>query len=292
MDFILKKYEKLLNTLISQGFAFLTCKEFIINPSGKVIVLRHDVDASPENSLKFASIQAEMGIKGTYYIRTVSECFDEKIIKEIDSFGHEIGYHYETIYHCRGDIDKAYMQFCYNLDQLRKIVLVETICMHGSPYSKFDNRFIWEKYDYRILGIKAEPYFDINFEEILYLTDTGRRWDGGVVSIRDKSYDVKSNANIENYYADWKVKPIPGSLMNMTSRSIEFQNRYKFRTTSDIINVAEKGELPDKIMITFHPQRWTDKNFPWIKELIWQNIKNMVKYYINKKENNFLLLPC
>jgi hypothetical protein len=45
-------------------------------------------------------------------------------------------------------------------------------------------------------------------------------------------------------------------------------------------------------MITFHPQRWTDKNFPWIKELIWQNIKNMVKYYINKKENNFLLLPC
>ncbi len=35
-------------------------------------------------------------------------------------------------------------------------------------------------------------------------------------------------------------------------------------------------------MITFHPQRWTDKPGPWVKELVWQNVKNLVKRLIVK----------
>ena len=58
--------------------------------------------------------------------------------------------------------------------------------MHGSPCSKSDCRDIWKKYDYKKPGIIAEPYFDINFDEVFYLTDTGRRWDGWKVSLRDK----------------------------------------------------------------------------------------------------------
>jgi hypothetical protein len=36
-------------------------------------------------------------------------------------------------------------------------------------------------------GIIGEPYFDVDFSKMLYLTDTGRRWDGGIVSVRDKA---------------------------------------------------------------------------------------------------------
>ena len=79
------------------------------------------------------------------------------------------------------------MSFRENLEKLRRVVPVETICMHGSPLSKYDNRKLWEKYDYRDFGIIGEPYFDVNFEEVLYLTDTGRRWDGDSVNIRDKA---------------------------------------------------------------------------------------------------------
>ena len=38
--------------------------------------------------------------------------------------------------------------------------------------------------------------------------------------------------------------------------------------------------LPDTIMLTIHPQRWTDNYFFWIKELVWQKIKNGVKYFV------------
>ena len=32
----------------------------------------------------------------------------------------------------------------------------------------------------------------------------------------------------------------------------------RFHSTFEIIEAAEKGLLPDKIMINTHPQRWTD----------------------------------
>ena len=56
----------------------------------------------------------------------------------------------------------------------------------------------------------------------------------------------------------------------------------KFRYTWDIIEAVEKGLLPDKIMSNTHPQRWDDRFGPWVKELVWQNVKNVVKRYMIK----------
>jgi hypothetical protein len=131
-------------------------------------------------------------------------------------------------------------------------------------------------------GIIGEPYFDVDFSKVLYLTDTGRRWDGGIVSVRDKAQGSGRRAQGEESFANWSVKPIPGSLLNMTQQGIYFKKKYKFRSTSDIIRAAEEDELPDKIMMTFHPQRWTDKPVPWVKELVWQNVKNVGKYFLMK----------
>jgi len=39
----------------------------------------------------------------------------------------------------------------------------------------------------------------------------------------------------------------------------------RFRTTCDIIEAAEKGLLPDKIMLNTHPQRWDDRFGPWVR---------------------------
>ena len=57
----------------------------------------------------------------------------------------------------------------------------------------------------------------------------------------------------------------------------------KLRKTWDIIEAAESGLLPDKIMINVHPQRWTDNPVEWTKELVWQNFKNVVKRIIVRR---------
>lgn len=252
MDFTIKRYIKLLDYLMCNGYSFQTFDDFLNTPKQKSIVLRHDVDLLPYNSLRFAEIQAKMGIKGTYYFRAVPQSWDENIIKEIEALGHEVGYHYETMDTAKGDIDLAFNQFKFHLNELRKIVNVSTICMHGSPRSKFDNKDIWNKYDYRSLEIIGEPYYDINFDEVFYLTDTGRRWDGWKTSVRDK----------------------------VPQQNQWIQQNLVFCSTKDIINSSSKDELPDKIMFTFHPQRWHDNYFYWCRELIFQNLKNLVKRYL------------
>jgi len=137
------------------------------------------------------------------YFRVVPESFDPVVIKEISGLGHEIGYHYEDLSMAArsmgvrnrdarssplpGDLlEKGIAQFESNLEKLRELAPVKTICMHGSQLSKWDNRRLWEKYDYRDFGIAGEPYFDVDYSRVLYITDTGRSWNKRDASICDK----------------------------------------------------------------------------------------------------------
>ena len=249
MDFTVKTYKELLSALIKQQYHFQQFSEFILAPKEKSIVLRHDVDLLPFNSLAFAKIQAENNVKASYYFRAMPESWNEDVIKEIYSLGHEIGYHYECLTTCNGDMKEAIVDFENNLTSLRRLAPVSTICMHGSPMSKWDSKDLWKHANYRDYDIIGEPYFDVDFQKVYYLTDTGRRWDGEKVSVRDK---------------------------------VNLGSSLSFHATQQIIDAANKGQLPNQIMFTCHPQRWTDNKLKWGKELVVQNLKNQVKRFLIK----------
>ena len=276
--------------------------------------------------------------------------FDERIIKEIYYLGHEIGYHYEDVSisalrrngataqrqktgkgrttrdsrRTEEELAKiAIESFKTNLEKLRQIVPVKTICMHGSPMSRWDSRLLWKYYDYHDFGIIGEPYFDIDFDKVLYLTDTGRRWDGDSFNIRDKAIGDRQSAvelsdletkrlrdfeTMERPSVPQSLSPsVPPSLRPSVSQSLSPSvppslrpsvppslrpsvppslrpsvPPSHFHSTYNIIHAAKEGRLPDRIMLTFHPQRWTDKPVPWVKELVWQNVKNVAKYFLVK----------
>ena len=243
MDFTLAKYTELLHALKSYGFDTLT--------------LRHDVDLKPANSFRTARIESDLGLHGIYYFRAVPESWDEAIIQQIAGLGHEIGYHYESLTTCKGDIDAAYYDFCRNLETLRKLTTVKSICMHGSPRSPWDSKEIWKKYDYHALGIEKEPYLDTDFSKVFYLTDTGRRWDGYKVSVRDK---------IPQYQDEWTAKGLV------------------FHSTDDVIKGLRDDIIPKDLIITVHPQRWNPFGLTWCKELLLQSAKNIVKRTIVMKK--------
>lgn len=247
-DFSLDIYEILLKTAIKKGYTCTPYVDFIEKrPEGKTIILRHDVDDLPENSLATAQLEKRLGIKGTYYFRCVKQSFNLEVLREIKNLGHEIGYHYEDLALCGGNYERAYEHFLRELQRFRSHAEIKTICMHGSPLSKYDNRALWKKYNYKELGILAEPYFDTDFSKVFYLSDTGRKWNNAAASIRDR---VESSISIQ------------------------------VRSTEHLIQLLEKDELPQQIMINIHPQRWTNSSLLWWKELIWQNIKNAVKRFV------------
>ena len=248
-DFSIEIYLSLLDELQKSGYQFQTFLDFLHKPAERTIILRHDVDDRKLNALRFARIQFQKGIKGTYYFRMIPKSFDEGIISEIASMGHEIGYHYEDMDFAHGDPAKAINLFKQHLETMRKLVPVSSICMHGSPRSRYDNRDLWNTYDYHDFDVEGEPYFDVDFERVYYLTDTGRRWDGAEFSIRDE---------VINHFG------------------------LTFHSTQQIIQAVRNKIFPDKVLFTFHPQRWTDVNHLWLKEKYLQQLKNQVKFWLKK----------
>ena len=191
LDFTQKKYSRLLEILADKGYHFYTFEEYCIQKSSipdheRFVILRHDVDLKAENSLATAKTEHSLGVKASYYFRVVEQSNNPEIIKDIASLGHEIGYHYEDMAICNGETKQAIAHCEKWLRYFRQFYLVKTICMHGSPRSEFDGRELWKEYDYHDYGIIGEPYFDVDFSKVFYLTDTGRRWDGFSVSVRDR----------------------------------------------------------------------------------------------------------
>jgi len=296
MDFTLNALKKLLKILRDSGYSFVTVKDFAAGSSSgqdRMVIIRHDVDRLPSNALACARMEAFMGIPGTYYFRITPGSFDSNAILEIASMGHEIGYHYE-------DLDlaakrhksspktlgssllktlagEAYESFARNLQKMRSLVAVNTACMHGSPMSQWDSRQIWRYYDYKELGIICEPYFDIKLDNLLYITDTGRRWNGSAVSLRDRIY-----ARDAEYYSAWVRKPVIGSAMAASKEGLAKSKQHVFRKTGDIVKAVGNNCFPQQALITCHPQRWSLNASQWISELISQKIKNGAKFFLVK----------
>jgi hypothetical protein len=259
MDFTLSTYRILLTSLLNAGYSTYTFQEWCEGKAqGRFVILRHDVDLKAKQSLATAKIEASLGIKSSYYFRVVPQSNQPEIITAIADLGHEIGYHYEDLSIFKGDCVKALQHFETQLQYFRQFYPVKTICMHGSPSSKWDNKDLWKTNDYRDYGIIGEPYFDLlnnrhTTPKVLYLTDTARMWDGERYSVRDK----------------------------VLNNQIEISHQGKsIHTTFELIDWL--GTYPDQevIMITTHPQRWTDNIVEWYQELILQWPKNRIKKMI------------
>ena len=228
--------------------------------------LRHDVDVSTANALRLARLESDKGVTSTYYfrVRHFSSPHHVSRIKAIASLGHSIGYHYENLTTSKGNVEEAYQDFERNLALLRQIAPVSTACAHGSPASPWDSHEIFESknrrikeskrhYDIHALGIEYEPMIDTDFNTTLYLTDTGRRWDGYRVSIRDKVPLLQEKWEQEGLF---------------------------FHTTDDLIAALRTPSHPIhryKLLINTHPERWTTLGATWIKEFCLQWLKNIIK---------------
>lgn len=258
-DFTLKKYALLLDTLKNAGYSFVTFRNYCEHKeeleAGRFVILRHDIDLKAKNALAVAQIEHERGITASYYFRVVEQSNKPEIIKAIAGMGHEIGYHYEDMSICGGDTEKAIVHFQKQLNYFRQYYPVNTICMHGAPRSQYDSRDLWKSYDYHDYGIIGEPYYDVDFSKVFYLTDTGRCWDGFNVSIRDR---------IPIYQDQWVAQGLV------------------YHSTYDIIRAAGEGTLPVSLMMTTHPQRWSDDKTEWLLELVMQSVKNVVKRMVIK----------
>jgi len=257
-DFTLNKFKEICNVINEEGYTTYSVLDYLKKGHRAqlpFVIVRHDVDIDLPLAVQMSNIEKVLGIKSTYYIRINGNknLSDFNKLEKIVSNGHEIGYHYEVIDKAYGDSRKAVKLFKEDLSYLRSQFSVSTVCMHGNPRTKWDNKQVLKYLDFDDLNIIGEAYKSINFKEVLYLSDTSRTW--------SPKYKVKDNPSEKT-----------------------FQEKTNLITSTDSLIRLIKSQKIKKLYLNTHPI-WFDSKYKWCRHLILQNAKNIVKRIIIKSSN-------
>jgi len=245
-DFTLEQFQAICQALQASGYQTMTVAQYLVEIAKppRLAVLRHDVDRFPGHALHMARMEQRAGICSTYYFRTTPGVFRPNIIRAISQMGHEIGYHYETLAHCQGDYAAALDLFAKELARLRQVCPIQTISMHGSPLSAFDNRDLWKRYDFRQFNLAGEAYLSIDYSHLAYLTDAGRSWADNQSNLRDRVTGESTPAGINS--------------------------------SADLINAIREQRF-EQVCISAHPERWASNLPEWLVSLSLDLAGNSIK---------------
>lgn len=236
LDFTLDKYVELCRTALDQRYALLTVADYLTVDKlpGKFIILRHDIDRKIGHALRMAEIENRLGVRATYYFRYNRSTFRPAIIGAIADMGHEIGYHYEVLDKARGDHERALQLFRQELQEFRKIAPVTTAAAHGSPLSRWDNRDLWQDQRLSDLDLKGEAYLSVDYEQVMYYSDTGRTWQETRSNIRDR---------------------VPASKKCLPNKPV-------VTSTDELISLLKSD--PRNLYLVAHSERWSADTAGWV----------------------------
>lgn len=181
-NFTQHHYESCLSQAKKKGYEFFSLKEF---PEGikkdKVIFMRHDVDFDPRLALQLAKIEKKVGVKSTFFFRVnapynLFSIKNYQILKEIQSFGHEIGLHFDADF---GQLfGESQEDMLIRSKQVVEGIIgekVEGICPHEPSRSstKLSDDMM------KKLGFSYEAYSPSIMDKTKYISDSSCRWREG-----------------------------------------------------------------------------------------------------------------
>jgi hypothetical protein len=162
-------YEEFLEAFIQQGYEFIFFNE--LNASQRQLILRHDVDFDTRFALDAAIIEAEMGIRSTFFFLVRSSFYnilapnDFENINRIKELGHKISVHFDPLIY--DDVEEGLkqevgiFQSCFQEE-------VDIISFHR-PTESFRNL------DTPLMGIE-HTYQSKYFRDIKYFSDSTGVW--------------------------------------------------------------------------------------------------------------------
>lgn len=172
MAFTYRWYRRFLQRMRDANYVF---RRFDDTPDAGDVLLRHDVDLSPESAVRMARIESEFNVQATYFVRVGSSLYNpferrqRGRLEEIHALGHDIGLHFST--HEYWDDEPAEIELETEIQEEQFVLdsvvpeLSRTVSFHVPPkwtlHRAFDMRTTY-----------APRYFS----EIGYVADGGQRW--------------------------------------------------------------------------------------------------------------------
>lgn len=194
MEFTYTAYRALLDLLRQGGYAFTNYHDYQTHP--RCVILRHDIDNSLSQALRLAEIEAEEGVKSTWFVLLRTDFYNpasaasQKTLRRIRELGHEIGLHFdEMAYDGKGGIGFYASSSTEELIVCEAGILADicgcpitTVSMHHPSKATLEE-------DLKIPDM-VNSYGQTFFHDFKYLSDSRRRWREPVEDIiRGGEYD-------------------------------------------------------------------------------------------------------
>jgi hypothetical protein len=177
----------MLKQALRQGYKITNFRDYPkVKNQPKIILLRHDIDYSPQRAFVMAKIEKDLGIKSTYFVRVHGEYyhpFDRQsylIIKQIIEFGHEIGLHSEARSLARAFKIPVSQLFCMEKEILERVFDLKVIsAAEHADLGRSQN--YWQKHLFTLIDKKKGgiKFFPQQFSQFKYLSDSLGRWREG-----------------------------------------------------------------------------------------------------------------
>lgn len=170
MAYTFENYRALVESFLESGHDFVGFEEL----SDRAIVVRHDVDLSPDRALEMARLEADLGVRTTYCFMLTTPAYEllEHVdrLEAIQSLGHDVELHFDPHFYWerrpgRETLASNVRAECEALGRLLG-GKVETVSFHmppewvlGAEFATFENTY--------------QPRF---FGEIEYASDSRQKW--------------------------------------------------------------------------------------------------------------------
>lgn len=189
LDFTDRAYRELLALLNMMGYSFTDYHRYQEHP--RCVILRHDIDTSLEQAVRMAELEAELGVRSTYFVLLRTDFYNpasrksREQLRRLLALGHEIGLHFDEVSYGKALTKEETVQNIVKECNLLSALLetpVSTVSMHRPSKTTLEANL-------EIPGI-VNSYGQTFFHDFKYLSDSRRRWREPVLDIvRSGEYD-------------------------------------------------------------------------------------------------------
>lgn len=196
MEFTYEAYERLIKSIVDNGYQITNYHE--CTQQKCPCILRHDVDMSIKKAREFAEFESKIKVKSpvcsTYFVLITSDFYNPyskenvRMLKEILSFGHEIGLHFdEKKYMCETTFEPSILEECVKKEKEILSNMIEfpisVVSMHRPSKKILENDLEFE-------GL-INSYSKIFFQTFRYLSDSRMCWREDVEEIVNRKKEQK-----------------------------------------------------------------------------------------------------
>ncbi len=159
------------------------------HPADAYVILKHDVETNVESALRIAEIEHRWGHSGSYYVQAylLEMPKNVEMLRQMQSMGHEISYHYDVMDANAGSIPAAIADFESTCDLfIRNGFPLQTLCQHGNPIVErkgytsnrdfFRNEDVQKKFPAMADIMVDFKQKAVGTTDYLYFSDAGRQF--------------------------------------------------------------------------------------------------------------------